>query len=90
MCLVTMISVIIGLVICTSSQALRFIKAENVSYHFLVDLPSVLHTVPGTEQSRHPPNQGKKDVGKRKEMSLSTWDGANIWNTHIFRSLGRK
>lgn len=26
----------------------------------------------------------------RKEMNLSTWDEANIWNTYAFRPLGRK
>lgn len=33
---------------------------------------------------------GQRMLVKRKEMNLSTWDEANIWNTYEFKSLGRK
>lgn len=42
-----------------SSWAWRFSKVESVSYLFLVDLPSILCVIPGPEQYRHQPDQGR-------------------------------
>lgn len=43
--LITIISVIMGLLVCTSSWTWRFSKVECVSYLFLVDLPSILYII---------------------------------------------